>query len=467
MKKEGSLKSILAILVIILLCLISFGGVFVKDKNIMKNIIPNYTYGMELDADNIFKFDVVKDEENSSENTQEESAEEKVTSDAESGQENTELSEQNAGESKVEEQNGQAENIYTLDNDKKTKSIIEKRLNKSGVQQYTVRLDEQTGSIFIEVPEKTDASKLQNAMQVGKLEIKIEETGEVIGDNSSISKVNTEIDDKYASYIGSYVKINFEFSSDAVKKFKEIKNNYTIPTGEDGQQKDNTIQIYVDGTGMLGSTGMTETEFLEAVVQGTLPLTLGGYSTDNDELNETLEVANLRKVILESDSLPLKYSAQYVETVHSNVSKWSIMCVFVILTFVMFVYLVGRYKIRGILAALSLVGFGAVLSLVLRYTGVQISIAAVVSTIAVLILQFIYLIRILKNKKTTASKEFNEETLSFSKMLIPAFIMSVIITFANIVEISGFGMVIFWGLILFEIFNFIITKAVLTKVKNN
>ena len=37
-KKEGSLKLILAILVIILLCLVSLGGIYVKDKNIMKNI---------------------------------------------------------------------------------------------------------------------------------------------------------------------------------------------------------------------------------------------------------------------------------------------------------------------------------------------------------------------------------------------------------------------------------------------
>ena len=103
--------------------------------------------------------------------------------------------------------------------------------------------------------------------------------------------------------------------------------------------------------------------------------------------------------------------------------------------------------------------------LVLRYTNVQISIASIVSMVVMLILQFIYLIKLLNNKKVN-SKTFTDETIEFTKMLIPAFIMSVVIAFANILEISGFGMVIFWGIILFEIFNNIITRAILTNVKN-
>ena len=39
-KKEESLKKVLAILVIILVCLVSIGGIYVKDKNVMKNILP-------------------------------------------------------------------------------------------------------------------------------------------------------------------------------------------------------------------------------------------------------------------------------------------------------------------------------------------------------------------------------------------------------------------------------------------
>ena len=65
MKKEGSLKKVLAILVIILVCLVSIGGIYSKDKNIMKNILPEYVLGMDLDTDTLIKLDVAKDEDNS------------------------------------------------------------------------------------------------------------------------------------------------------------------------------------------------------------------------------------------------------------------------------------------------------------------------------------------------------------------------------------------------------------------
>ena len=321
MKKEGSLKSILAILVIILLCLISFGGIYVKNKNVMKNILPDYNLEMDLDTNTIFKLEVVKDEENTSEQQDEVSSDEETNteeneteSDEDANTEqnetesdedaNTEQNETESDENSSEEEtepeqdtsseNGQAENKYTLENYKKAKEIIEKRLNLSNVQQYTVRLNEQTGSIFLEVPEELDTAVVRNIFATGKIEIKINETDELIGDNNSIKKVETGIDETYASYFGSVATINIEFSSDAVKKFKELKKNYVIPTDEEGKQTENTIQIYIDGSSMLGSDGMEETEFLDSAINGALPLSIGSYTTDKKELNEALEVANLR-----------------------------------------------------------------------------------------------------------------------------------------------------------------------------
>ncbi len=490
MKKEGSLKSILAILVIILLCLISFGGIYVKNKNVMKNILPDYNLGMDLDTNTIFKLEVVKDEENTSEQQDEVSSDEETNteeneteSDEDANTEqnetesdedaNTEQNETESDENSSEEENepqqdtsenGQAENKYTLENYKKAKETIEKRLNLSNVQQYTVRLNEQTGSIFIEVPGDLDTAVVRNIFATGKIEIKINETDELIGDNNSIKKVETGIDDTYASYFGSVATINIEFSSDAVKKFKELKKNYVIPTDEEGKQTENTIQIYIDGSSMLGSDGMEETEFLDSAINGALPLSIGSYTTDEKELNEALEVANLRKAIMETENLPIDYTAEYGNEIHSDINKVGIISVFGVILVVMFIYLVFKYKLKGILAELSILGFGALLLLVLRYTKVQISIATLVSIASILILQFIYLIKLLNNKITP--KSFTTTTIEYTKILIPAFIMSVVIAFANIIEISGFGMVIFWGIILFEIFNNIITKAILTNVKN-
>lgn len=457
MKKEGSLKLILAILVIILLCIVSLGGIYAKDKNVMKNVLPNYILGMDLDTNTIIKLDVVKNEGNSSENTQEESNETEKNSESE----NSENAENNTEKNNSE--NGQAQNIYTVENFKQSKKIIEKRLKNAGINQYTLRLDEQSGTIIMEVPDDTNNDTLQNIFVVGKTEIKISENNEVIGDYNSISKITTAIDDSYVNYgIGSFVKLDIEFSKDAVKKFEEIKNNYIIPTDEEGKQTENNIVIAIDGNAICS---MTETEFLETAVKGSLPLKLGDYTNDKTTLNNTLKEADSIKNIIQSGNLPITYSVNYTNDIHSNISEIGIISVFAVILIIMLVYLVLKYKLKGILAELDILGFGALLLLVLRYTNVEISIASIVSIATMLILQFIYSVKLLDNEKIS-SKIFTEETIKFTKMLIPAFIMSVVIAFANILEISGFGMIIFWGIILFEIFNNIITRAILTNVKN-
>lgn len=457
MKKEGSLKLILAILVIILLCIVSLGGIYAKDKNVMKNVLPNYILGMDLDTNTIIKLDVVKNEGNSSENTQEESNETEKNSESE----NSENAENNTEKNNSE--NGQAQNIYTVENFKQSKKIIEKRLKNAGINQYTLRLDEQSGTIIMEVPDDTDNDTLQNIFVVGKTEIKISENNEVIGDYNSISKITTAIDDSYVNYgIGSFVKLDIKFSKDAVKKFEEIKNNYIIPTDEEGKQTENNIVIAIDGSAICS---MTETEFLETAVKGSLPLKLGDYTNDKTTLNNTLKEADSIKNIIQSGNLPITYSVNYTNDIHSNISEIGIISVFAVILIIMLVYLVLKYKLKGILAELDILGFGALLLLVLRYTNVEISIASIVSIATMLILQFIYSVKLLDNEKIS-SKIFTEETIKFTKMLIPAFIMSVVIAFANILEISGFGMIIFWGIILFEIFNNIITRAILTNVKN-
>ena len=463
MKSEVSLKRILAILIIVLVCLVSVGGIYAKDKNYFKNLLPEYKLGMDLDTNTIIKLDVEKDEGNSSEDADGQATEEKAT-----------------------EENKTSENIYTKDNYKKSKSVIEKRLKTAGVEQYTVRLDEQTGSLVLEVPKDIDLSLLQNTFAVGKTEIKVVNTvtesteegaepvetqkEEVIGSSKDIKKITAAIDDSYASYgVGSFVKLDIEFNSNMVKKFKEMKNN-----ANDVTRVGNKIQIVLDGSAICE---MTETEFLESAVNGTLPLKYGDYSTDKDTVEKSLKQANIVKNIITNGELPLKYTVTYSNDVHTNINRYGIISVFAVLLAGMFIYLVVKFKVKGVYAELAILGFGAFVLLLLRFTKVQISVATIVAIAGMLILQFIYLIKLLNSTKLS-SKVFNENTIEFTKMLIPAFILSIvgavlpalkdsiIMPFGNIIEISDFGMVIFWGILLFELFNNIITRAILTSEKN-
>ena len=466
MKKEGSLKSILAILVIVLICVISLGGIYKKDKNFMKNILPDYVLGQDLNGSIIMKLDVNKSEE-SSENTEEnieENEEEAEQPEGEDVSENNENKEQ-----------GQAQDIYTTKNYKKSKSIIEKRLKIAGVEQYEVRLDEQSGSIVVEVPSDINDNILQGIYQTGKVEIKINETDEVIAGKNSIKDFSTSIDDTYANIgIGSNVKIDIKFNNEAVKKFKDLKNNYKVTTNEDGTLNENNVAIIVDGTTIVS---LTETEFLESAVNGSVQL-YGNYTTDFKTLTTSLKGINSIKMLIETDDLPVTYTRIYQsDIIKSNINNYGIISVFAIVLIAMLVYLLYKFKLKGLLAEINIIGFASLLLLALRFTKVEISIAALVAIGGMLALQFIYLIKLLDNEKVV-SKVFNNETLEFSKTLVPLLILSIfaalipalesskVIPFGNIQEIANFGMVGFWGLIVFEIFNNILTRAMFTNAKN-
>lgn len=478
MKSEVSLKRILAILIIVLVCLVSIGGVYVKNKNVMKNVLPDYVLGMDLDTKTIVKLDVEKNENNSSEDAQGQATEE-----------------------------NKEENKYTLDNYKKSKNIIEKRLKTAGIEQYSVRLDDSTGAIVLEIPENVDKSLLQGVFSVGKTEIKISSTvktdeqskekevtsdtevtpeteenadnnknkEEVIGNYKSIKNITAAIDNSYEGYgIGSFVKIDIEFSKDMVKKINELKNSYVIPTNPDGSQADNNIEIVIDGTSICT---MPESQFLESTVDGVLPLKFGDYTKDKKQLDETLKEAEKIKNIIENGDLPLTFTASYSNEIHSDINEYGVISVFAVILAVMLAYLLFKYKQKGLFAELTILGFGAFLLLIVRYMKVQISIATIVAIAGMLIVQFIYLIKLLSNNKIS-SKVFNEKTIDFTKMLIPAFILSIVgavlpalknsslMPFGNILEISDFGMILFWGILLFELFNNVITRAILTNAKN-
>ncbi len=475
MKKEGSLKSILAILVIVLVCLISLGGIYVKKNNVMKNVLPDYVLGKDLDGSIIVKLDVNKSEDSSEDTKEDENSDSEGDSQENNETQNTD---ENASEdqSETKTENGQAEqNIYTVENYNKTKQIIEKRLKIVGMENYELRLDEQTGSIVIEVPESSELSTIGSVIQTGKTELKIDETNEVIGDKNSIKNFKTSIDDSNkSSGYGSAVKIEIQFSKDAVKKFKELNDNYVAPVDENGTTTENKVSLLVDGTSIVS---IEEKEFLESAVNGSVQL-WGNFSTDNKVIDSALLSIDKVKMLIDTEDLPITYNANYVsEGIKSNINKTGVISVFAVLLIVMCVYLLIKYKLQGLLGELSIVGLGSLILLTLRFTKIEISISTIVAFAGMLILQFIYLTQILKTEKIS-EKVFNEKTGEYTRMLIPLLIFtivaaiipilakSIIIPFGNIQEIANFGMVGFWGLILFELVNNILTKAMIVKSKN-
>ena len=182
MKKVKILTIILAI---ILVTMIAFGGIYVQYQNRMENKIEGYSYAMDLkgtrnirlkvntESKTIVKDSEGKEVEDSSSLTDEEIA--------------------NKGYTK-EEQPYNTEEVKNIENYKKAKEIIEKRLKKLEVENYIIKLDEGTGDIILEVTEndKTD-SIISNLNTTGKFEIIDSDTGEVLMTNNDIKKATEEL----------------------------------------------------------------------------------------------------------------------------------------------------------------------------------------------------------------------------------------------------------------------------------
>lgn len=160
MKASKGLKIALILLIIVLISLISFGGIYIKDKNIVNNIMPEYILGMDLKGERVVHLKVDDSKKATEETTQEE-------------QENTEET------AEEEKKLVNDPSVLTAENFELAKKIIEKRLAAAGVTDYIIRQDNENGDIFLQLNEedRTDTVVSYLSSQ-GKFQIIDEQTKE-------------------------------------------------------------------------------------------------------------------------------------------------------------------------------------------------------------------------------------------------------------------------------------------------
>ena len=179
MKKVKILTITLAI---ILITAIAFGGIYVQKQNRMENVVEDYKYAMDLKGTRTVRLEldtgtttVVKDAEGKEVTDTENLTEEQMTE---------------KGYIKEEVPNN-SDDVKNEENYKKAKEILEKRLKKMGVNNYTIKLDTQAGDIVVEIPENDATDTIVGQLvTVGKFTIQDSETGEVLMDNNDIKLAN-------------------------------------------------------------------------------------------------------------------------------------------------------------------------------------------------------------------------------------------------------------------------------------
>lgn len=413
------LGRILTIIIIMLVSLGSFVGIFKLEQNAMKNIIPDYELGMDLyGARHIV--------------------------------------------AKVDDTN--AEDMRTYDNYIKSKEIIEERLKFLEISDYLVRLDDATGEIDIEIPEDatTDYFAEYTGMQ-GKFTMTDDETSEVLLDNNSLKKASIQYG---TSSAGTTVYLVIEFNKEGSSKLQEVSKTYIKSTDSEGNDTTKKVKMSIDD-----QTIMT-TYFGEEMTDGIMQIPLG-TTTDATDIQNYLKQASNISVFLNTEPLPIKYSVDINRFEYSDITENTLKIATIVLASIfaiMLIYMMIKYKANGILGALANVGFLALLLLAIRYGKVTLTLTGIAGIAIATIIEYVITMLVIKqyNKDTdeaTVNQNVKNVMSNSAKTIAPILIMSVIFALIKWEQIASIGMVLFWAILIMVVYNAIIlaTKFYITK----
>ena len=458
--KEKTMKTVKILtitLLVILISMISFVGIYQKNKNRMENKVKDYSYSMSLNGARTIKLKV-----------------------------NTES---------TDDVPNNSEEVLTAENYKKSKEVIEKRLDKMNVEEYTTSVNETTGEITIQIPEQNSQTDtiIGNLNTVGKFEILDSETKEVLLNNDDIKSSEVLYN---TTNSGTSVYLQIEFNKNGKDKLKNVSqtyvsvNNTTNNTTENNVAENTTSEAENEATNTTteGSSDTAKTEkkitmkiddqeimstsFDEPITTGKIQLSVGSATTDRTTLQNYVNQAQSVATTLDTGKLPVKYDLeknQYILPKLTTQDLIKVEIAIAIIAVVGIIILIVKHKLNGLLAGIAYVGLSAVYMLVVRYTNVTISIESIAGIIIVLILNYIFTTMFLnkieelnKEKAENVMKKATGETYKkFYLRIIPICIMAIAFSFIKWIPISSFGMITFWGIVIIAIYNAIITRYLL------
>lgn len=438
------LGKILIVLVIILVSLLSFTGIYVKDKNTYKNFIPDYKFGVDLYG---YRNIVVKvDDSTETKNYDEEGNLIKETTD-----------EDKSKIAKTIEEPVNSEESLTIDNYQAVEDTIIKRLNYLKVEGYQIKCDENTGRIYIEVPEDDNTDYIaQYCVTKGEFKILDNDTDEVLLSNADLKETKIQYS---ATSSGTTVFLTIEFNKDAVEKLKNISNTYVSSKDADGNDTTKKIKMTIDDETVVS------TYFEEEIDNGIIQLSIG-TSSDSSTLQTYFRQASNIAVLLNTNPMPLTYEIEINRFVYSDITMQTIKMIAIISAIVfalMLVYMIIKYKKNGLMGAILNIGFVALLLLAIRYGNVTISNLGILAIALSTIIEYITIMKILNIYSKKDNNKILKELKTFAKnyaiAIIPLIVLAVTFALIKWQELNSMGMVFFWGTLIMIIYNAIVIVA--------
>lgn len=462
-------------LIIVLVAMVAFVGVYVQKQNRMEDKVRDYSYSMDLKGTRNVTLKVSKENKTIIKDSN--------GNEVADGEDLTDEEISQNGYTK-EEIPYNSEEVLNVENYKKSKEILEKRLEAMNVQNYVIKLNEQTGDIILELAEdeKTD-SIISNVGTTGKFEIVDTQTNEVLITNKDIKLANVMYGSGSSTGTtssGTTVYLNIEFTKEGKQKLEEISNKYikSEDTGADENTTENeTSENTTDETKnektitmKIDDEEIMSTSFDEPIRTGKLQLSVGRATTDQDTLQDSIAQASSMATVLDTGNLPLKYEVDGNEYILSDITENELQIVQYALIGIVaigLIVLIIRYKSTGLLGAISYIGLVALFVLIIRYTNVVLSIEGIFAIAITLLLNYIFVNKLLAKLKQSEVKKENikqaikETYKEFFIKIIPICIMVITFCFIKWIPISSFGMVMFWGIALIAIYHISVTNSLL------
>lgn len=470
--KYRKLNLVTKILAIITICLIAFVGIYAQKLNKMENVVKDYEKSKDLTGYREVTFDV--------------SQATKVLDESGNVVGNTDTIDDSTIESSKytkSEEKVNSDDVLTEENFDKVQKILEKRLEGLGIQDYNISVDKQNGKVYLQVPEDENADIIvSNIKEVGDFQIKDSNDGTVYIDNSKLKSAKVMYNQ---AQNGTVVFLELQLDKEGTKILEDLstnkyatqadenksddtsseekkaeENNDESSSDENSSEENKQEQSKVDL--MISGSKILSTSFDEPLKDGKIDLTMNAATTDSSKISDYFESASKIAILLDSGNLPISYTLGENKYVTSDISSDIVNKVLIgvlIIFGILLIYMIIKYKSKGLLSAISFIGFAAIYSLILRYANVEISIESIVAIIIALGLNYVINMNLLKIKPDD-KKLYNKKYLNLIAKVIPALAVSVIFCFTKWSILVTFGMTMFWGIVLILLYNFLVTKNI-------
>lgn len=479
--KMKKVKITSIILAIVLVTLIAFAGIYVKNQNRMENKVKDYTLSKELEGRRVIDLKV-KEEESETENTAENTEENQ--------EEGTETAENTTEETKQEKIN----DYQTV------KKTVEKRLKELKAQDYNVALNEEDGKIRVELAEdKSTDTYAYYLTAENKVEITDKDAGTEIINDSMVKKAKYDYKSNMSGEYQVYLELeltkegqakleqetaNYAFLSNEIEEIenaqKETENTESTETEEgtestedSGNEEQTSNEEQKEETKKVSKLTIAGTEYkIDKIEKNKITVKIGSKTANNTSINNNMSKAAELTMLINAGKYPVEYEIENNRYVYSEISEKQITTFAIIMLAILLVVLIAlsiKYKEKGILSAIAFIGFIAVFSLLIRYTNVLISIEGIGAIILTVVINLIVNKSILEKvqKMNMLNEAFKTTFKEQIWKLIPIAIIAITFCFSGWTGLSSFGLIMFWGIILIPLYNIIVTKTLLRLKENN